>query len=280
MTKQALQLSQLQAKKLAQVGLQLCQVREQRGLSVEDISAKIHIPARLLRAIEAGDLDHLPEPVYIQSFIRQYANAIGVNGVHLASEFPLSPVVMSQRRRTLAQGRLNLSPMHLYAGYLCLIVAAVQGLSYVLNRSASQLPSTLQTLQGLKESLPAAQVSVGPEIRSQAEQIAGSAALPQQTQNPNKAVRVGLTVTDPSWVRVIVDGKPQFEEVLTQGTQRLVVANERVTIRAGNAGGVIATFNGGTAKPLGKPGTVEEVSFPPDSKLTAAMPTTIAQRDR
>jgi cytoskeletal protein RodZ len=279
MTKQALQLSRLQAEKLAQVGLQLCQVREQRELSVEDVSAKTHIPARLLRAIEAGDLDNLPEPIYIQSFIRQYANAIGVNGVHLASEFPLSPVVMSQRRLSLARSRLNLSPVHLYAGYLCLIVAAVQGLSYVLNRSASQLPSTVQTLQGLKESLPAAQVSVGPEIRESAGQPTTSPASPPQTKGLSKPVRVGLTVTDPSWVRVVVDGKPQFEELLTQGSQRLVVANERVTIRAGNAGGVIATFNGGTAKPLGKPGTVEEVSFPPDSKMTAAMPTTIAQRN-
>ena len=42
-------------------------------------------------------------------------------------------------------------------------------------------------------------------------------------------------------------------------------------VKAGNAGGIMVSFNDGKAKPLGAPGTVQEVAFPPNPQLTAAL---------
>lgn len=88
---------------------------------------------------------------------------------------------------------------------------------------------------------------------------------------PGQSVRVGLTVTDQSWVRVVADGKEAFEGVLTEGMTRSWNANKQLVVKAGNAGGIMVSFNDGKAKPLGAPGTVQEVAFPPNPQLTASL---------
>jgi cytoskeletal protein RodZ len=262
---QILQIKALQAQSLKEIGLKLVHAREQREFSLEDMAVKTHIPARLLQGIESGDLSRLPEPVYIQSFIRQYANAIGLNGVQLASEFPVEPVVRSPHKAWLKRPKLQLTPMHLYGAYALLILGAVQGLSVVLNQSARQFPTLPNAPQVPLQSLPTANnpVAFGPQPRSVAPQ---SVAQPDASA---KAVRVALTLTDASWVKFVVDGKDAYEGTMKAGDTRMLTANQKVTVMAGNAGGVMATFNGGEAKPLGEPGAVQVVSFPPEANGVA-----------
>ena len=51
----------------------------------------------MLQAIEQGKLDDLPEPVYIKGLIRQFADALGFNGVDFASSFPIGDQPVSSR---------------------------------------------------------------------------------------------------------------------------------------------------------------------------------------
>jgi cytoskeletal protein RodZ len=266
-----LQIQQLQAIALKEVGLKLTHAREQREFNLEELAVKTHIPTRLLKAIEQGDLKPLPEAVYIQSFIRQYANALGLNGVQLASEFPVEPVVRAPRTSWFKRPRLQLAPIHLYGAYAVLILGAVQGLSIVLNQSARQFPALPNAPQTQPQNAPTAplpQVAIGPNLPAGAN-VTANAAAPMTT---SKAVRVDLTVTDSSWVRFVVDGKEAYEGNVVAGEKRMLTANQQVTVEAGNAGGVIATFNGGEAKPLGEPGAVQVVSFPPEPKGVATVP--------
>ena len=68
-------------------------------------------------------------------------------------------------------------------------------------------------------------------------------------------------MTSQSWVRIVVDGKTEFEGVLSEGTKRAWEANKQLVLRAGNAGGIMVSLNDGTAKRLGEPGAVEEVTL-------------------
>jgi transcriptional regulator with XRE-family HTH domain len=269
MNKQALQMQKLQAAKLTELGARLSALREQRELTLDEVSDRTHIPLRNLRAIEAGDLGALPEAVYVKSFIRQYANAVGVNGVQLASEFPTEAVITNDRplwQQLIKSGHLR--PAHLYAVYLALILAAVQGLSYVVNRGPAPNQFTLEGIEKLKASLPGAPLPVGPATKP--------ANLPAVIPtNPGasslqRPVKVGVMMTDDSWVSVTVDGKQDYEGTLKEGTQKTWTAQQKVIIKAGNAGGVLAAFNDGKAKRLGEPGSVQEVSFPPDQRFAAA----------
>ncbi len=266
MNKQSLQVQQIQRQKLQEVGLKLSQCRELRELSLDEAAAKTHIPSRLLGAIEQADLGKLPEPVYVQSFIRQYANALGLNGVQLASEFPTDPEIIPQPTFKFRLPRLRFAPVHLYSIYLCLIAGAGYGLSQVTARSVSPTSVNPAAIEGFKSSLPNTLNPAGPELRAPGP---GAIAQAPKTATPLDKVTVGLKMTDESWVRVIVDGKDEFEGVMNSGQQRTWAGKQRVTVIAGNAGGVVAEYQG-QAKPLGEVGSVQEVSFPPDDRVALA----------
>jgi cytoskeletal protein RodZ len=72
---------QEQIEKLEELGSRLRQCRTAQSLPIEEVAARTRIQARLLNAIEEGRLDQLPEPVYIKGFIKQFAEAVGLNGV-------------------------------------------------------------------------------------------------------------------------------------------------------------------------------------------------------
>lgn len=81
--------------RLAEIGQQLKTAREARGRSVEDVAVETHLKGAHLTALEAGDESSLPEPVYIKSFIRKYAQAVGLPAEDLANAYwetrPLPP---------------------------------------------------------------------------------------------------------------------------------------------------------------------------------------------
>ncbi|MDJ0542220.1 MAG: DUF4115 domain-containing protein, partial [Microcystis sp. M53603_WE2] len=77
----------------------------------------------------------------------------------------------------------------------------------------------------------------------------------------NQQLVVEVKLEDDCWLRVVVDGKTEFEGVLPQGSHRTWQANRELTVRAGNAGGVYVAVNNAHAKQLGQPGKVEEVTY-------------------
>ncbi len=270
--KQLLQIAkEQQAAKLAELGERLSHARQQLDISLDNVAERTHIQTRFLKAIEEGRLEDLPESVYVQSFIRQYANAIGLNGVHYAGEFMTPPVVNSSAAawwKSLPVFGGQLRPAHLYMAYMALVVVSVQGLSGVMQRSMAQPELSQDSLQKFKDALPGSSAPMGPNP---------AALSPAKTSGASSSVagqpvRVGVTVTDESWVRVISDGKEAFEGVLPQGTSRNWNAQKQLVVKAGNAGAVMVSFNDGQAQPLGEAGTVQEVAFPPAQKLAVQLP--------
>ena len=61
---------------MAQFYKELKELRESRGISVEEISERTKINIRYLQAIEAGDFDLIEIPYY-RLFLRAYAEEIG-----------------------------------------------------------------------------------------------------------------------------------------------------------------------------------------------------------
>ncbi|USS85170.1 helix-turn-helix domain-containing protein [Fructilactobacillus myrtifloralis] len=62
------------------VGAQLKSAREQAGISIDELQKRTKIQKRYLTAIENGDFQELPGQFYVRAFVKQYANAVGLNG--------------------------------------------------------------------------------------------------------------------------------------------------------------------------------------------------------
>jgi len=59
-------------------GEQLRRAREERGMAVEAICAATKVPARHIRALEAGALGELPGGVFRRGFVRSYLGVLGL----------------------------------------------------------------------------------------------------------------------------------------------------------------------------------------------------------
>lgn len=251
-------LQQEQAEKLEELGARLRQYRTEQSIGLEEVAAKTRIQTRLLNAIEEGRLDQLPEPVYIQGFIRRFAEALGLNGVEFASAFPAGSGIQLMKPCWRHLPAAQLRPLHLYLLYIVLVIGAVSGLSYIVSRSAIQVIEVEDSpSQAQQFPVPKSSQLLQPEQASDSNQLAEMSRSSQD----GKQVQVGVTLKAQSWLRIVVDGKTEFEGVLPEGTQRIWVADEKLVVRAGNAGGVLVEFNDQTAKQMGAPGAVEELTF-------------------
>jgi cytoskeleton protein RodZ len=63
---------------VAAFGEELRRAREERGVAVETICEATKVPARHIRALEAGELDQLPGGVFRRGFVRSYLRVLGL----------------------------------------------------------------------------------------------------------------------------------------------------------------------------------------------------------
>lgn len=72
---------------MTELGKRLVEAREEKGMSLEDLMAATKIQKRYLLAIEQGNYDIIPGKFYVRAFIKQYAEAVGLNPEQLFEEF-------------------------------------------------------------------------------------------------------------------------------------------------------------------------------------------------
>lgn len=261
-----------------EIGRLLRERREALGLTLRDVQAATKIRLRYLEAIEAGETDVLPAPVYARGFVRTYANYLGLDGFELAQAYraateprpeqalppapperPAGPPAEPRARRPLRRLPRRLG--------ILLLAAAVAGtLAYA---------ATLLRQQGVPASPPPAggPAPVAPppapaEPAAPGEQPAGGAgpapapAEPPAVQVSTDAsgrivyrvpagpLEVTFALTGRCWLRVRADGALAFEGTLPPGERRSFRAERELVVLAGNPGALDVAVNG---RPLGVP---------------------------
>jgi cytoskeleton protein RodZ len=84
------------AEQLKRISEQLKITRETAGIPLEQVASQTFIPLRLLKAMDEGKFERLPEPVFVQGFIRRYGDAVGLDGKQLALEFVVDPPTLKK----------------------------------------------------------------------------------------------------------------------------------------------------------------------------------------
>jgi len=64
---------------VSEVGARLAQLRTQRGISLEDISARLKVAVIKLKALEGGDLSRLKDVTFALGVVRSYAKILGAD---------------------------------------------------------------------------------------------------------------------------------------------------------------------------------------------------------
>jgi cytoskeletal protein RodZ len=84
----------------------LRRAREDKSLTVGDVSATTKVPRSAIELLEAGSLHGLPAHVFVRGFIRSYAKAVGI-----AETGPLSLFDRAVNRESEAERAKSASPV-------------------------------------------------------------------------------------------------------------------------------------------------------------------------
>jgi cytoskeletal protein RodZ len=218
-----------QQEQLHEITQYLRKVRQDRSIRIEEIAARTNIQLSILKALDAGNFEELPEPVYVQGFIRRYGDAVGVDGTSLANSLKINDFsqISAQNNSKNLDKKTNIH-IPLFIPYVVLLALASVGLIYALN------PQLITEFIAKRQDSATTQATTTPLTASTSPtdepltEIQTSAATPEtiplptlSTQKPvNTNVEVSLELQGKSWLQVTVDDKTEFMGNLTQGERR------------------------------------------------------------
>ncbi len=239
------------------LGEELRAAREARGLSPSEVSERIHIRSLYLESIEAEDWT-LAAPVYVRGFIRTYARFLGVDPERAVGAFNASmardpaPMTADPRRVGVTSHRRRPSPWLWVATVAAAVLVGLVGYAAFRPASPSGIARSRATPTVVGVATPQASAAAVP---------AAPAAVPARRAAPQKrSRRLGVHLTQRSWLLVRVDGNQRLEGIFPAGTQKWF-NGAHADVRAGNAGGVELNVNGRGLGPMGRPGDVVERSL-------------------
>ncbi|HVA19864.1 MAG TPA: helix-turn-helix transcriptional regulator [Solirubrobacteraceae bacterium] len=115
---------------MAEIGATLRAARMSARIDVSEIEAQTKIRAKYLRALENEEWDLLPGPTFVRSFLRTYAQALGLDAKVLVEEYRLNnerpseaalePIVSAPRGASGSRGRVPPRPSR---GYMAIVGA-------------------------------------------------------------------------------------------------------------------------------------------------------------
>ena len=255
-----------------QIGALLERNRREKGLSLKEVEQATKIRTRYLEGLEREDYNMLPDAVYVQGFLKTYANFLGLDGELLSREL--------KERRAPRRGRHfvshdegsvsteeepELPPMTLLGGVerrrlygatvitvalAVLVLASVIGMLYFIGRG-SQVP--VEPVAPESDSK-----SVQEEEQTAKEPVAiqeATTPVVETTTPTTQAVRATVKVVDsPTGLTVYTDQAVADSRIAQPGFSRTFEARDAVTVAVANASAVEVEVNGRNLGRLGSSG--------------------------
>lgn len=239
---------------MATIGSELREARERSGTTVADAARRLHMRAMFVDAMEREDWKTVGEPVYVRGFVRNYARLLGLDAASVVDRFNEQCGGVEADRAPQAMPSLARRSSFRYPA---LLVA----MSVIALLLVAKLIWTIATptAAGHDEVHPPQAFAATSLQQSAAQADAASAGDAARTDR--SGVDLQLRITQPCWLSIDVDGKRVVYQTLPAGSIREFRGAREITVRAGNAGGVVATVDGQPLGTLGNPGQVQDRVF-------------------
>jgi cytoskeletal protein RodZ len=240
------------------IGQQLTAAREARGMTASDVAKRLRIRAMFVDALEREDWRVVGEPVYARGFVKNYAKFLGLDSESAAEAVdeaypdrtprPDVPVMMHDDSADgyAPSRRADTNWLVVATGVVAAVMLIAVGWNFFGMPTAGPVTETANSNSPAPAPSP---------LRMTDE--SASAAAPTQVSGVN----LRLETTQACWLSVTVDGKRVIYDTLPKGAVREFHAEREINLRAGNAGGLVATIDGKTLGTLGQVGQVQDRVF-------------------
>jgi len=265
-----------------EIGQKLRDQRELLGLPLDDVERHTHLRTFYLKALEAGDFDRLPSPVQGRGMLSNYAEFLGMDPEPLLLRFadglqarlalrraaqPKRPRLEQRPSRPPSVLRRVFSTELLVGGSLVVLLvgfALWAAIRIFAMRSDQQPAPTAPSIAAILLSTPTETALPTPipptptlPIPAFALATAGTTqeALPPPATGA-EAVQIYITIRQRAWMRVIVDGKVEFDGRVVPGGAYQYTGEDKVEILTGDGAAIQVFYNQHDLGPMGLFGEV------------------------
>jgi len=250
------------------VGATLRRAREDKRLTLEQLSRTTKISLSNLRALENNDFERLPAIVYTRGFLRSYAREVGLDPEDTVEGYLAQieeALALEQAAREPAVGETAMAAprperAHSTAGLPSLRIRA--DLTNV-PRPTLAAATLLLLLVGLVVTFVWRGTDEGSEVATAAahEDVAQAGAVTPASADAARAahvvddgLRLELKTTGPCWVSASADRAPALSRLLRAGENETIEAKDEIVLRVGDPSTIDLTVNGAPLRPLGRAG--------------------------
>jgi cytoskeletal protein RodZ len=236
-------------------GEYLKSLREEKGISLEEVSERTKIATSNLNFLENDHYELLPPKVFVKGFIRSYVDELGLDPEEALKRFDAfvkdgelsgyeeeeHPLFTSQPTPTSFVKSAWFTVVLTAAGLLALGILIVTGVSRLF-LSERRTDVTLPTV-----------TTVGPSSetpRGREAQYHTAFTEPPRTQAGKKVLEIKALSS--AWIRVEPDTGKAEELVMAPGDVQIFTAKEGFYVQTGNAGGIRLRYDGRELPALGK----------------------------
>ncbi|UCH12437.1 MAG: DUF4115 domain-containing protein [Candidatus Omnitrophota bacterium] len=241
------------------IGKKLTGAREKKKISLEQAYRHTRIHPDILKALEADEYENILSPTYIRSFLKEYASFLGLDVNKIIEEYnkpqkagkpsPEPPSEKLQKLEIVKRLAKNATPVLKWLAIIVLAVVVLRGVfKFAQNIKQKQLAKQVKATQ--VKSQPATETTKKATVSKKL----------QAQQPPSKAVVIprgeklilAVDTTNDVWLRLKVDGKIIFENILKKGASESWKAEKDFTIWTGRAEALQLTLNGNYIGTAGK----------------------------
>jgi cytoskeletal protein RodZ len=255
------------------VGAYLRQLRETRGVSLEEIARVTRVSSSYLHALEADDFSALPVPVFTRGFVRAYCQTLGETPDEALalyegrSELPASTAAPAPRAVTarvtgvaphVTTESRNRGPV--LVSFILLVVLGVALFAITLAlQSGRETSEERRGARGTTSTAPsgsAGRPADGASSGATSAPASSLAAAGMSGATQSNGYRLVARAVESTWIRVRTEEGLTTEETIPAGQSREWFSTKPFTLTVGNAGGVKLEVNGRAIPPLGPSGVV------------------------
>ena len=267
------------------IGISLKKAREAKGLKLENIHELTKIPLHYLLAIEEGNHDIMPEPVYVNGFIKRIAEALNIDPTPFTKEyktwvnsldnnkndsnrhlgFPATNTVTNSPNLGYKPKHENPSQNLFKAVYYPLILIPIMVLLVVflynkqVENVTTQTSSTIDIPNNLSNSTPKPSTNSSTDTNNNQSDLFANPGT-QATDNDSNTFKIKAKQHVWVTVRNLQSNDPLFNGFLEAGDERSFENNNGLKIRVGNGGSLDYSYLNKTQS-FGKPGSPCERTF-------------------
>lgn len=287
-----------------QLGAELTRARLRLGASAEEIGARLRIRPAYLHALEEGRVGDLPGTAYALAFLRNYAEALGLDPDAMAARFKAEAAVLARKPELEFPAPPPERGLSAGAAALVAVVLAVGAYAgwYRLSGEGRLPPETVTPvpahLAPLADPAPPPPPAVAPPSKPQtaaaippspsadhtptmayaAEPPAAGNASPGSAVAATPPPHLAIRASADAWLQVRQKGGPiLLSRILHAGETWPVPAEPDLVLTTGNAGGTMVVVDGVPGAVLGPLGAVRrdlpldaEAAQTPSGKSAAA----------